>query len=140
MLLKLQSPTFLLSSLTLSLLVSGCDSSSNSGYEGRQRRTDLYYAIGLGDYSKLEAAAAAFLNGTNECILDVRDRRLTYKSSMNCAALATHSLAYLNAGGDDTKGNEPTPIRLKGQEALKYVWMARAISELGGGMQNAWIW
>lgn len=118
----------------------GCGIRSGTDYEGQQRRTDLRYALGIGDYAKLEAAASAFLNGTNECILDVRDRGLTYRDSGHCAALESLSAAYLAAGGDDTKGNEPTPIKLKGQKALKYVWMARAISELGGGMQDAWIW
>ena len=140
MLLQNRIPSSLLLTLTFSIFVSGCDGSLNSGYEGKQRRTDIQYAIGLGNYSKVEAAASAFLSGTNECILDVRNRRITYKNSKNCAALAKLSLAYLDAGGDDTHGNEPTPIRLMGQEALKYVWMARAISELGGGMQSAWIW
>jgi hypothetical protein len=94
----------------------------------------------LKDYSKLEAAADAFLEGTNECIYDVRDRGITYRDSRYCALLEKLSESYLAAGGDNPDGGEPSIIYAKGQRALKFVWMARAISELGGGHQNAWIW
>ena len=120
--------------------LSGCGGSSVAEYQWDQRLTDIRYALGIGSYAKLETAAAEFLDGTNECILDVRDRGLTYEKSRNCRALEALSAGYLATGGNDPGGGEPTPIRLKGQEALKYVWMARAISELGGGMQNIWIW
>lgn len=122
----------------LLLPLAGCGAASD--YSVRQRQTDLSFALGISKHAKLDAAASAFLDGTEECILDVRDRGITYEDSRNCAALQTLSMAYMAAGGDDPSGHEPTQIRLKGQKALKYVWMARAISELGGGMQNAWIW
>ena len=123
------------------IALAGCGSSTyDEQVRSARRKHDIRYWTGIGDYSKLEAAADAFLEGTNECILDVRDRGITYERSANCAALATLSKAYIAAGGDAPRGEEPSVIHAKAQDALKYVWMARAISALGGGMQNAWVW
>ena len=130
----------ILSVLTAAFLLSSCSSTYEEKVRSGRMKHDFLYWSGLGDYSKLEATANAFLNGTNECILDVRDRGLKYQNSINCAMLEKLSLAYLDAGGDAREGGEPSVIYATAQSALKYTWMARAISELGGGMQNVWIW
>jgi len=122
-------------------LLTGCSSSDyrDRVKSGRMKHDFLYWS-GLRDYSKLEAAANAFLEGTNECLLDVRDRGLQYEKSANCAALKPLADAYLEAGGDAPEGQEPSIIYAEGQMALKYTWTARSVSALGGGMQSVWVW
>lgn len=119
----------------------GCSSSDYKESERSGRfKHDFLYWTGLGNYQKLEAAADVFLEGTNECILDVRDRGITYEKSANCALLEKLADAYLSAGGDAPRGEEPSVIYARGQEAIKYMWMARAVSALGGGHHTLWVW
>jgi hypothetical protein len=126
--------------ISLVLLVVGCGSSPTNPHGGAQRLTDIRYAIGIGNFANLDMAASAFLNATDQCIYDVRDRGLKYEKSGSCAALQALSAAYIAAGGQKHDGSEPTPIQLKAEQALKYAWMARAITGLGGGMQTLWVW
>jgi len=110
-----------------STMLSGCDS---------RKTTDMKYLLGLGDYSKLEAAVDAFSNGTGECLLDVRDRGLKFESSPNCTALSVLSKSYLAAGGQ--KEDEPSPLSAKANYARSVAMSARAVSCVGGGFQIFW--
>jgi len=122
-------------------ILGGCSSSDyNERVKHGRFKHDFRYWTGLGNYEKLEAAADTYLEGTNECLLDVRDRGITYEISANCALLEKLAAAYLSAGGNAPNGEEPSVIYARGQEALMYTWMARAVSALGGGHQNVWVW
>jgi hypothetical protein len=113
--------------LPASTMLSGCDS---------RKTTDLKYLLSLGDYSKLEAAIDAFSSRADECLLDVRDRGLKFKSSPNCAALSMLSKSYLAAGGQ--KHDEPSPLRAKANSAQSVAMSAVAVSCVGKGFQIFW--
>lgn len=112
------------------LMFAGC------GTQDRKKIVDAKYILGIGDYKNLEFAVKTFSAGVDECLLDVRDRGLTWEQSRNCLALGVLSKAYINAGGQTP--DEPSYINALGNDAVSRAWAAKAGSCLGGGMQFLW--
>ena len=85
---------------------------------------------------RLKTTAEALSRGADECLYDVRDRRLTYETSSNCAALGTLSMQFIEAGG--FRDSTPTEYALVGERARTTAWMARATSAAGGRRLTIW--
>jgi hypothetical protein len=84
---------------------------------------------------ELRAAANALSRAADECLLDVRDRHLTWETSGNCKSLSPLASSYIAAGGFN---NEADDIRLIAEEARTTAWMARATSLAGGLPLSIW--
>lgn len=113
------------------VILTGC------GSQNGKKIADTKYLLGIGDYKNLEFAIKSFSDGVDECLLDVRDRGLTWEQSRNCAALGALSKAYITAGGQTP--SEPSFLKAQASNTLSRAWSAKAASCLGGvGMQSLW--
>jgi len=83
-------------------------------------------------------AAEALSRGADECLLDVRDRDLTWEGSLHCASLARLVTAYIALGG--FLGDEIVDARanLTAERARATAWMARATSLAHGQPLRIW--
>ncbi len=88
-------------------------------------------ACGERDDPKLEAAVSAINLSAEKCLLSVRDRRTKYEATASCNALASLSMAYLEAGGD--KKGAPAKYDLRYISAQRMAWNALALSESCSG-------
>lgn len=88
-----------------------------------------------GGTAGLRSAAEALSSAADECLLDVRDRRLTFERSPNCSSLSPLATTYINAGGFR---HEPADIALVAERARRTAWTARAVSLAGGTMLSFW--
>jgi|CXWL01.1.fsa_nt_gi hypothetical protein len=86
--------------------------------------------------NRLEVAANALSHAADECLYDVRDRKLKYESAPNCTALSALSTQYIEAGGFDK--NTPAEYQLIAEQARTVAWMARAISASGNPALRIW--
>lgn len=91
------------------------------------------FSAGNGD---LMEAAKTFARAADECLYDVRDRKLTYEDSLNCRALSVLSKLYIEKGG--FANDEPDHHAMVAQTALTTAWMARAVSAAGGRPLRIW--
>lgn len=81
--------------------------------------------------------SADLLNITaDQCLLDVRDRGQTYRSSVNCRYLSALTSRHIENGGFKTS----TPLRVQVKEATaqKTAWCAMAVSISGDGSLRIW--
>jgi len=90
---------------------------------------------GCGGRAQLKAGAEALSAAAEQCLIDVRDRRLTFETSRSCGSLSPLATAYIAAGGFQ---NEPVEIKLLAEQARTTAWMARAVSLAGGRMLSIW--
>ncbi len=74
-----------------------------------------------------QKAAQAWLDSTNECIHDVRDRNITYRRSHFCRMSVAKMHVYLDSFQGMFTNPDPKAEMLSLQ-AQKYLWMAVAIS------------
>lgn len=86
---------------------------------------------------KSRKAAEIWLESTNECIFDVRDRGIKYEKSRFCIDVVNKKDLYYDSDPSDLyAGNPDCEIEVIVQKSLKFMWMARAVSEGGGGFGN----
>lgn len=90
----------------------------------------------LGPSAELAAAAKAILDTSEQCVYDVRDKRLRYDAAPNCSALGPLSLAYLRAGGGDP--DTPPEVEIMYVQARVHAWTARAIDASGSPAVRIW--
>lgn len=101
----------------------------------------LVFAMLLAGCSSLTAknpiAEAKALNAKAEqCLLDVRDKSISYEKSPNCNALGTLSKTYIDAGGQ--LPSEPVETKLVAEQAVKMAWNAQAVSATGNPTISLW--
>ena len=96
----------------------------------------IYGCSGTRGNHRLEIASKALSDASEQCLLDVRDRKLEYDSAPNCVALDTMARQYIEAGG--LEKNEPIEYRLIAEQARTMAWMARAISASGNPALRIW--
>lgn len=96
----------------------------------------IYGCSGTRGNHRLEIASKALSDASEQCLLDVRDRKLKYDSAPNCVALDTMARQYIEAGG--LEKNEPIEYRLIAEQARTMAWMARAISASGNPALRIW--
>jgi hypothetical protein len=75
---------------------------------------------------RLRTAAEALSKSADECLLDVRDRKLTYAKAPNCSALSALAKQYIEAGG--FRDNTPPEIDIVAERARATAWAALATS------------
>jgi hypothetical protein len=85
---------------------------------------------------RLELTAKALRKAADECLLDVRDRRLKYEASPNCNSLRTLSMQHTEAGGFSL--STPPKYALIAAEARATAWAARAVSASGNPGISIW--
>lgn len=95
----------------------------------------LLYACGSND-GRLELTTKALSKAADECLLDVRDRKLEYETSPNCNSLRTLSMQHTEAGG--FRSDTPTRYALMAAEARATAWTARAVSASGNPAISIW--
>lgn len=95
----------------------------------------LLYACGV-DTGRLELTAKALAKAADECLLDVRDRKLTYEKSSSCSSLRTLSMQHTEAGG--FRSDTPAKHALVAAEAHATAWAARAVSASGNPAISIW--
>lgn len=86
-------------------------------------------------------ASKAWLDSTNECVLDTRDRNIMYENSSNCQ----RSIALMHMYLDTYTGfRNPDLIAENNANAAKsYLWMAMALSlgkKSGTPVYNIDVW
>ena len=96
----------------------------------------VFSVTGCADNARLELSANALSKAADECLLDVRDRRMKYEKSPNCASLSTLSLQYIEAGGFRTE--TPAKYALIAEKARATAWIALATSESGNRLLRIW--
>jgi uncharacterized protein YceK len=101
----------------------------------------LMFAIALTGCSSLTAknpiAEAKALNARAEqCLLDVRDKKMKYDTSPNCKALGASSKTYIDAGGQ--LPDEPVETKLVAEQAVKMAWNAQAVSATSNPTISLW--
>ena len=84
----------------------------------------------------LQAGADALSRAAEDCLVDVRDRRLTFEASRHCSALSALSKSYIHEGG--FQENVPAKIGLVAEQARTMAWMARAISNCRDCARSIW--
>jgi hypothetical protein len=89
-----------------------------------------------GRSATLRATAEALSKSADQCLLDVRDRRLTYEMSRNCSALGALAGTYVEAGG--FQPGVAADIAIVAEQARATAWMARATSLAGGRFLSLW--
>jgi hypothetical protein len=92
--------------------------------------------VGCEKHVRLKTTAQALARGADECLSDVRDRRLTYETSRNCAALGALAMQYIEAGGFHDQN--PSEHALIAERARTTAWTARATSLAGGRPLSIW--
>jgi len=97
--------------------------------------SSLVYACGSND-GRLELTAKALSKAADECLLDVRDRKLKYETSPNCNSLRTLSMQHTEAGG--FRSDTPARYALMAAEARATAWTARAVSASGNPAISIW--
>ena len=95
----------------------------------------LVYACSAND-GRLELTAKALSKAADECLLDVRDRKLKYETSPNCNSLHTLSMQHTEAGG--FRSDTPAKYALMAAEARATAWAARAVSASGNPAISIW--
>ena len=95
----------------------------------------VLYACGSDD-GRLELTAKALSTAADQCLLDVRDRKLKYETSSSCNSLRTLSLQHTEAGG--FRSETPPRYALMAAEARATAWAARAISASGDPALSIW--
>ncbi|WP_318409189.1 hypothetical protein [Photobacterium leiognathi] len=73
-----------------------------------------------------QKAAKAWLESTDECVYDVRDRNIKYQDSKNCYLSIIKMREYLNTY--DRMINPDKEAEFLAMSAKQYHWMAIAIS------------
>ena len=91
---------------------------------------------GCADHTRLELSAKALSKAADECLLEVRDRKMKYDKSPSCTSLGTLSMQYIEAGGFKT--NTPAKYELIAVQARETAWMALALSESGKPSLRIW--
>ena len=87
----------------------------------------LSCSVGPKNNPESRKAAKAWLDSTEECILDVRDRNIIYRNSHFCRMSIGRMHVYI----DSFQGmfiNPDSEAEYLSMSAQKYLWMARAIS------------
>ena len=97
--------------------------------------SSLVYACGSND-GRMELTAKALSKAADECLLDVRDRKLKYETSPNCNSLRSFSMQHTEAGG--FRSDTPAKYALTATEARATAWMARAVSASGNPAISIW--
>ena len=80
--------------------------------------------------------AEALSKSADQCLLDVRDRKLKYETSPNCTALSALSMQYVEAGG--FQDDPPPAYALTAEGARTRAWMALATSACDGCSLSIW--
>lgn len=79
--------------------------------------------------AELERLAKQFSELADSCLLDVRDKKLTYSASRNCASLGEASKAYLRPEVEMTYQGKTVPRHAyTAAEARATAWSAAALS------------
>lgn len=105
--------------LAILLLASGCSDSKTNNVASQE-------------------AAKAWLDSTDECIYDVRDRDIKYQDSNYCFLSITKMREYLETYDDFI--NPDVEAEYLSMKAQKYHWMAIAISSKPDHMLNMDVW
>lgn len=85
---------------------------------------------------RLDETARALAKAADDCLLDVRDRKLKYDKSPHCNSLRTLYLQHLDAGG--FRLETPPKYALIAAQAQATAWSARAMSEAGNVPVTIW--
>jgi hypothetical protein len=88
------------------------------------------------DHARLEATASALAKASDECLIDVRDRKMKYDKSSVCNSLRPLYLKYMDAGG--FRPQTPSQYALIAAQAQATAWNARAVSEAGNVPLTIW--
>lgn len=91
--------------------------------------------VGCTTETRLKTTAEALAKGAEECLYDVRDRKLTYETSPNCNALGPLVKQYIEAGGFRDENRSHAFIA---ESARTTAWIARATSAAGGRRLSIW--
>ena len=102
--------------VALSMSLAGCKPSANEAW--------------LADTAKALAKAA------DECLIDVRDRKLKYDKAPNCMSLRPLYINHMEAGG--FRPETPAQYALTAAQAQATAWSARAMSEAGNLPVTIW--
>ena len=96
----------------------------------------IWLGFNIAANARLSVTVRAFSAEADQCLYDVRDRRLTYARSHHCAKLGELARAYIEAGG----GSRDTAARheLVFAEGRVSAWTALALSEGGSSSLNIW--
>jgi hypothetical protein len=92
--------------------------------------------VGCTDNMRLELSATALSKAADECLYDVRDRRMKYEKSPNCVSLGTLATQYIEAGG--FRPETPSKYELIAEKARRVAWVALATSESGNRPLRIW--
>lgn len=91
---------------------------------------------GCADHARLEMSARTLSKSAEECLLDVRDRKMKYEKSPSCTSLGALSMQYIEAGG--FTADTPAKYELIAAQARATAWVALAISESGNPLLRIW--
>jgi len=85
---------------------------------------------------RLADTAKALAKAADECLLDVRDRKLKYDKAPNCVDLRPLYVRHMEAGG--FRPETPPQYALIAARAQATAWSARAMSEAGNVPVTIW--
>src|ERR1700754_379875 len=86
--------------------------------------------------SKLDSIASDLTDAVNRCVVDVRDRRVTYEDSANCRSMGRIAQQYIDAGG--FRDGAPCQADRIAESARAKAWMALAMSRTGNPNLSIW--